>query len=73
MAKVIYRWSSRSKPDVCDLQEYIMKNEMLCYHCGTLIPSKSEAVLLLTDRGERYILHKSCADRSCKRMKEEQS
>lgn len=71
MTKVKYRWSTRSKPDVCEYQVYVTKNERLCYHCGMLIPANSQTILLLTERGEHYILHKSCADKSCQMIEGE--
>ena len=73
MAKVEYRWSERSEPDLCEMLLLLTKGKELCYHCGKEIPAGSKAVLLLTDRGERFVLHKSCAEKSCEQISEEQA
>lgn len=70
MGKVKYRWSDRSKPDLCNYNEIVLKNDSLCHHCGKTIPASSEAVCLQSDRGEIFYLHKSCANKSCINVKE---
>ena len=71
MAKVKYWWSPKSQPDLCDLQPIVIRSAEFCYHCGGIIFPTMDAVQLLTDRGETFILHKSCVDKSCQAIKEE--
>ena len=70
MSKVLYRWSKKGKPDLCEQTEIVLRTEALCYHCGARIAAGISAVSLLTDRGETYLLHKACADKSCSAVKE---
>lgn len=70
MAKVFYRWSKKGKPDLCSYEEITTRGEHLCYHCGTKISGSSDAVLLQSDRGEAFFLHKICAEKSCSFIKE---
>lgn len=61
---VRYQWSEDGEVEVCGYQEITTKAPMTCYHCDSEIRLGDRAVLLTPLDGDRYFLHKECADKS---------